>query len=255
MLEFVDQMGKVIVLPYLPKRIVSLVPSQTDLLYYLGLKNRIVGQTLFCIKPEKEFEKATKIGGTKKLNLDKIRDLKPDLIIGNKEENDKSQIEELQKEFPVWMSDINTIDQGLDMIVKLGVLVGRGEKAIKLEHDIRKGLGQLKRVNKTALYLIWQEPFMAVGNNTFINDVMEHAGITNILETKESRYPELNLGAIKDLNPDMLLLSSEPFPFKEKHKKELQVALPNMEIKLVDGEVFSWYGNKMMDIKGYFDSF
>jgi ABC-type Fe3+-hydroxamate transport system substrate-binding protein len=255
MLEFEDQMGKVIALPHLPKRIVSLVPSQTDLLYYLGLKNRIVGQTLFCIKPESEFKKSIKVGGTKKLNLDKIRDLKPDLIIGNKEENDKSRIEELQNEFPVWMSDINTIEEALDMIVKLGVVTGRGEKAIKLEHNIRKGLGQLKPVNKTALYLIWQEPFMAVGNNTFINDVMEHAGITNILGTKESRYPELNLDTIKDLNPDMLLLSSEPFPFKEKHKEELQKALPNMEIKLVDGEVFSWYGNKMVDIKGYFDEF
>lgn len=253
MLEFEDQMGNLVKLPQLPKRIVSLVPSQTDLLYYFGLRNKIVGQTLFCIKPEKEFVKATKVGGTKKLNLEKIRELKPDLIIGNKEENEKSQIEELQKEFPVWVSDINSIPEALDMIVKLGILVGKGEKAIKLEHDIRKGLGQLKQVNKTALYLIWQEPFMAVGHNTFIHDVMQQAGLINVLNADESRYPELSLERIKELNPEILLLSSEPFPFKDKHKEELRDQLPGIQIKLVDGEVFSWYGNKMVEIESYFN--
>ncbi len=153
------------------------------------------------------------------------------------------------------MSDINSINEALDMIVKLGVVLGKGEEAIKLEHHIRKGLSQIKPVNQTALYLIWQEPYMAVGLNTFINDVMLHASLTNVLKEEESRYPELNIERIKKLNPDVILLSSEPFPFKEKHKEELEKILPGTEVKLVDGEVFSWYGNKMLDIKSYFDTF
>lgn len=255
MLEFIDQMNRVVKLPHIPKRIVSIVPSQTELLYHWKLKYRLVGQTIFCIKPEKEFKKAVKVGGTKKLQIDKIKELKPDLIIGNKEENEKSQIEELEKHFPVWMSDINCIDDALDMFVKLGVVLGRMEKAAKLDHNVRKGLSQLKQVNKSAIYLIWQNPFMAVSNNTFIDDVMKHVGIRNCLEGEESRYPELSIEEIQEINPDLLLLSSEPYPFKEEHKLELQSKLPDTEIKLVDGEIFSWYGSKMLEWESYFKNF
>lgn len=255
MLEFIDQMNRKVELPHLPKRIVSLVPSQTELLYHWKLKYRLVGQTIFCIKPEKEFDKAVKVGGTKKLQLDKIRALKPDLIIGNKEENEQSQIEALAEEFPVWMSDINSIEEALDMFVKLGVVLGRMEKAAKLDHQVRLGLSQLKPVHKSAVYLIWQNPFMAVSENTFINDVMKKAGITNLVKNTSSRYPEISPEEIRALKPDLLLLSSEPYPFKDSHQKELTELFPETEVKLVDGEIFSWYGSRMLEIESYFKSF
>lgn len=107
--QFTDQMGRVVSINYPPRRILSLVPSQTELLFDLGLDREIVGITKFCIHPEDKFRTTAKVGGTKKLNLKKIRELKPDLIIGNKEENERDQIEELIGEFPVWMSDINVL--------------------------------------------------------------------------------------------------------------------------------------------------
>jgi ABC-type Fe3+-hydroxamate transport system substrate-binding protein len=115
-MEYVDQLNRTVFLAQPPQRIVSLVPSQTELLYDLGLGEKVVGQTIFCIHPHSAFKKATKIGGTKKLQLDKIRSLKPDLIVANKEENDQSQIETLAQDFPVWISDIITLDDALDMV-------------------------------------------------------------------------------------------------------------------------------------------
>lgn len=249
---FTDQTGTQIELRDTPKRIVSIVPSQTELLYHLGVVP--VAQTIFCIKPESKFKSAHKIGGTKKLQLDKIRALRPDLIIGNVEENSKDQILALREEFPVWMSDIYDLDDALSMIHSFGLMLGKqGESALLLD-QIEKSKERLFATTgskKKVLYLIWREPFMAAGRNTFINSMIELMGWENSILDENSRYPEVNDNSIADLKPDLILLSSEPFPFKEEHAEELRSHISGPEIVLVDGESFSWYGSRIPHAMDY----
>lgn len=244
---FIDQIGHQINIETTPKRIISVVPSQTELLFDLGLENEVVGITKFCIHPNSWFKNKTRIGGTKTLNINKIKQLKPDLIIANKEENTKQQIEELQQLFPVWTSNIRNLSESLEMIKQIGLItktnVNAEEIIAKIEQDF-KLLTSIKKQSKSTLYFIWREPFMSVGSSTFIHDVMARAGFVNALETSEN-YPVLTSEQIKTINPQLILLSSEPYPFKEKHIKEFKMLSKNAQILLVDGELFSWYGSRL----------
>lgn len=248
-----DQVGRTVVVPKYPKSIVSLVPSQTELLLELGLAKRVVGITKFCIHPDEWFRTKSRIGGTKQLDFEAILALNPDLIIANKEENNKEDIERLEKDFPVWVSDVNDLDSALEMIRLIAELTKTDSS--KLTQEIQSGFSQLKPIQpqKKVLYLIWKNPYMAAGNDTFINDLMQRCGFENVLS--ELRYPELTDDEIVQLNPELILLSSEPYPFKEKHIKELQNLLPNGTIKLVDGEMFSWYGSRLKLAPTYFQNF
>ena len=229
-----------------PVNFISLVPSQTELLYYLGVPP--IAQTLFCVHPKNRFKSSTKIGGTKKINLAKILALKPDLVIGNKEENDQTQIEELATHFPVWLSDIYTLADAFEMINEIGKLVGKEAKANELATTLQQEFYRPYGNNtiKSCLYLIWREPYMAAGQNTFINAILQALGYSNVMP-KNSRYPEINKEQLLELNPETILLSSEPYPFRQKHISELQAILPNAKIKLVDGELFSWYGPRLLE--------
>lgn len=248
--EYRDQLGRVISLSERPSRVISLVPSQTEFLYDLGLEEEILGITKFCIKPEAWFRNKTRVGGTKALDLEKINTLKPDLIIANKEENDQSQIEALWNQYPVWVSDIYTLEDAREMMQIIGKIFGADQRA----ESIIAGTSNLNRptTQLEALYLIWNEPYMAAGKNTFINTMMDIAGFKNLTD-EESRYPEYTLGDIQKLQPDVLLLSSEPFPFKKIHQSYLQQSLPHTKVILVDGEMFSWYGSRLTKAQAYFD--
>lgn len=241
-----------------PKRIISLVPSQTELLHYLGLDQRVVGITKFCVHPKGWYKHKTKVGGTKTVHLEKVAALNPDLIIGNKEENTKEQIEALQKQYPVWISDIKTLDDALEMIVVLGEMLGKSKKATELADTIEARFFSLKKskskeAKTTAAYIIWRKPYMVAASDTFIDAMLTWAGFENIFSDKK-RYPEIRIADLIARQPNSILLSSEPFPFKEKHIAELQEACPQSEIKLVDGELFSWYGNRLLESAAYFDS-
>lgn len=250
--RFTDQMGREISLNFPPKRIISLVPSQTELLFDLGLDEEIIGITKFCIHPKDKFKGKTKVGGTKKLDLDKIRALNPDLIIGNKEENDQSQIEELMKEFPIWMSDITLIEDSLQMIESIGELTGKTENALQIATNIKNSLAKIQ-INlgsqKSVAYFIWKDPYMLAGKDTFINSVLEKAGFDNAI--KLSRYPALAISEIKVLKPDLIFLSSEPYPFKNEHVAEMQLYFPESTVLIVDGEMFSWYGSRLQFTADY----
>ncbi|GAB4198808.1 MAG: helical backbone metal receptor [Bacteroidia bacterium] len=254
---FTDQLNRKIEIPqYPPQRIISLVPSITELLAELGLENQLVGITKFCIHPENIFRNKEKIGGTKNLNIEKIKQLNPDLIIGNKEENVKEQIEEISKYFPVWMSDVNTYEDAIKMIKEIGQLTNCSQKASLLISEIENEFAKLSLSshilkNKRVIYLIWYRPYMAVGNNTYIHDILSKIQCTNACNGKP-RYFEITPDEIKQLNPDYVLLSSEPFPFNQKHKAELESHLPDTcKVLLIDAEVFSWYGVKMKYLPDY----
>ena len=250
---FTDQLNKAIELKSFPKRIISIVPSQSELLWDLGLREELIGITKFCIHPKELHQAVTHIGGTKTLNIDKIRLLKPDVIIGNKEENDQAQIEALQKEFKVWMSDIYTLDDSLLMIEGIGELVNKKEEAKKITTLISTSFEHLKQTHQTVLYFIWKKPYMVAGRATFIGHLLEKIGLKNSISEINSRYPTLSLQDIISLNPELIFLSSEPYPFKEINIEELQKHLPHTRILIVDGELFSWYGSRLIYSVTYFN--
>ena len=250
---FNDQLNNTIQLTSFPKRIISLVPSQSELLWDLGIRDELVGITKFCIHPKVMFDSVTRVGGTKTLDLEVIKSLKPDLIIGNKEENEQSQFLELQKLYPVWMSDIFNLKDALQMIEMVGSITNRVEESKKNVNNIDLSFEGLKQKPASVLYLIWQKPYMAAGKATFIGDMLCKMGMINVISEQNARYPELTIDDIKSLNPDYIFLSSEPFPFKEKHVIDLKKELPNSKPLVVDGELFSWYGSRLLKSIDYFN--
>ncbi|MBK9013298.1 MAG: ABC transporter substrate-binding protein [Saprospiraceae bacterium] len=254
--RFTDQLGNTVHLDAPPRRIISLVPSQTELLFDLGLDEEVVGLTKFCVHPKEKWRTLPRVGGTKKVDFEKIAALHPDLIIGNKEENDRSQIEELQRHYPVWMSDIVTVEDAFSMIKSVGEITGKATKAQELAEEIRIAL-QSSVVNHQSsiptAYLIWYRPWMAVGSGTFIDSMLAQAGFTNVFHQK-TRYPEITLEELAAAAPQVVMLSSEPFPFKEQHIAEIKQLCPSTVVKLVDGELFSWYGSRMLQAAPYFAS-
>ena len=249
-----DMIGNKVELNYPPKRIISLVPSQTELLYDLGLNEEVVGITKFCVHPDEWFRSKKRVGGTKTVHIDIVKSLQPDLIIANKEENTKEQIEELSVLFPVWVSNIQTVEDGLKMIREVGALVDKADEAYLLATEIKSGFINLNKaaLPKHVAYFIWRKPWMCAGGDTFISDVIKKIGWENVLADK-LRYPEIVLEELKDKDIDLILLSSEPYPFKDAHIAEIKGVLPDVEVLLVDGEMFSWYGSRMLKAVSYFE--
>ncbi|MBL7774534.1 MAG: ABC transporter substrate-binding protein [Saprospiraceae bacterium] len=251
---FTDQMHRAVALElYPPRRIVSLVPSQTELLGALGLDAEVVGITKFCVHPERWFRSKTRVGGTKTVHLDRVAALAPDLIIGNLEENDREQIEALAAQFPVWMSDVRGLDDALRMIDGVGQLTGKSEAAQAMCSEIRRRFAALPPPERPlrAAYFIWRKPYMAAGSDTFIDAMLAAAGFENVFRN-QPRYPEVSLEALAAARPELIMLSSEPFPFSEKHVGAFREACPGAQIKMVNGEMFSWYGSRLLEAPAYF---
>ncbi|MCI5059007.1 MAG: helical backbone metal receptor [Flavobacteriales bacterium] len=232
------------------QRIISLVPSLTELLFDLGLANQIVGRTKFCIHPAELIPSVPIIGGTKTVKIDKIRELEPDIIIANKEENEQSQIELLSSQFNVLLTEIETLRDALNAINNIGIATNRNvesEDIIKKLSGIHQTLAIPIEQKPTILYFIWHAPAMIAGNNTYINDFCDNLGLNNLGVLFPGRYPKIEPHDFQNVpDPEFVLLSSEPFPFKEKHLKHYMQLFPNSRILLVDGEVFSWYGTRLL---------
>ncbi|HRD54476.1 MAG TPA: helical backbone metal receptor [Flavobacteriales bacterium] len=252
--QLTDQMLRTVEVPDRPQRIISLVPSQTELLHDLGLDERVVGITKFCVHPETWFKTKHRVGGTKKVDLEKVRALKPDLIIGNKEENDRKDILALEQEYPVWMSDVRTLSDAMDMITSLGAITGTEDKAARIMSGIAQGFRALHPLEetRTVAYFIWREPFMVAGHGTFVNDMLLRLGLTNVFDEGDARYPEITAQELAEADPDIILLASEPYPFAEKHILEINMICPGTPVRLVDGEMFSWYGSRLLRAPAYF---
>ena len=252
---YIDMMGYPVEVRSRPERIISLVPSLSLLLSDFGLGKRLVGVTKFCVHPSELRQSATVIGGTKTLHMDRIDALEPDLIIANKEENNKDDIERLQMKYPVWVSDIGNADQAIDATRMLGEIVAAGEDGRLILQQIienRKDYLTMSEAKEDSVaYIIWRNPWMAAGAGTFIDAMLKEAGFRNAFED-HSRYPVFELHTLKELGTDRIFLSSEPFPFKESHKQEFLEWVPKEKIHLVDGEMFSWYGSRMTDAYPYF---
>lgn len=253
-IQLTDQIGHVIEVDSQPQRIISLVPSQTELLAYFGLTEQVVGITKFCIHPEEWFRSKTRVGGTKNVDFNKIEQLNPDLVICNKEENKESDVKALMEKYPVWTSDIHDLEDAMAMIHSLGEITGKNNEAEKLNAKIKRNFEELRQSKKEALrvlYLIWKEPYMAAGKDTFIDYMISQCGFINVSEPSMGRYPQLTAEQIKALQPQVILLSSEPYPFKEKHLAEFNSYYPGILSVLVDGEYFSWYGSRLLKAPKY----
>lgn len=238
-----------------PKRIICLVPSLTELLFDLGLGESVVGITKFCIRPPDWQTSKIIIGGTKNININKIRGCSPDLIIANKEENVKEQVENLAMEFDVLLTEVTNLKEALQLISHIGIITRTSLKAGQLIDQIEKGFAVLttKIIKLNTCYLIWRKPYMTVGGDTFISDMMLTCGFNNLYRHK-IRYPLVDMEQLKKSNCRLLILSSEPYPFQQKHIVELQTLLPGAKIILADGEMFSWYGSRLLHAPAYFNT-
>ncbi|RLJ31715.1 substrate-binding family protein [Chryseobacterium sp. 7] len=232
-------------------KIVSLVPSITEALFDLGLtENEVVGRTKFCIHPQDKIKNVLVIGGTKNINIEKIKALQPDLILANKEENVKEQVEALMDDYKVMVTNIDTIEDNYYLLKNLGKLLGKEDRAQLFNVKIYDILNQAKlNIPVKAAYLIWNNPYMTIGSDTFIHRILSEIGFENIFKDK-TRYPQITQEDLADA--DVIMLSSEPFPFKEKHIEELQAFYPDKKIMIVDGEAFSWYGTHIAKCEHYF---
>jgi len=242
------------VLAQVPQRIVSLVPSQTELLFDLGLDEQIVGVTKFCVYPAEKVKLKTKIGGTKNFDLTAIAALKPDLVIGNKEENYQAGIEALRARYRVWLTDIVTLEDALQMIEEVGALVGFAASAQLLSAHIQNAFAQLIPAPTPlprVAYFIWRKPYMVAASGTFIDQMLQIAGFQNVFSAL-NRYPAISVQQLQAVSPDLIFLSSEPYPFRQKHFAELQAICPNARVQLIDGELFSWYGSRLQYSAAYF---
>lgn len=248
-----DHLGRNVNFHYPPKRIVSFAPAITDTLYSLGLDTKIVGRTRFCVHPKGKVEKAINVGGTKDMKIERVQALTPDIVITEKEENTKEMVEELEKFVPVYVFEIQTVEDALKMIVDLERLTDRSEEAIELKQKIIAAFNKIPalEVKKRIAYVIWKNPYMVVGKNTYIQSLLQRLGFENPFVEFEGRYPTVTEEDLRAANLDYLLLATEPYPFREKHKQEFRDIAPGANLKIVDGEMF-WYGVKMLDAAKYF---
>ena len=251
-MKIVDQLGRSLELPETPLKVISLVPSITEMLYALGVEP--VAQTIFCIHPADKFKDAAKIGGTKKLKISEILDLNPDLVIANKEENLKEEIEPIAQKVPTYISDIGTISEAERMIEDIGLILDCENKASALIKSIRNNRQDRAGFEpRSYLYLIWREPYFVTGSDTFITDMLNEVGLVNAFN--EDRYKEISMEDMRRIEPDYVFLSSEPYPFKIIHVNELQPMLPDSKVVLIDGEMVSWYGSRIPDGLKYLKEF
>lgn len=256
-MQFTDQLDRTFLLNKTPKRIISLVPSQTELLCDLGLEDTIVGVTKFCIHPFYIKQTKTIVGGTKNIKIDIIKELNPDIILCNKEENTKEIVEICEQIAPTHISDIFTIDDSLELIKQYGELFSRRTEASKIIQKINFKLNNFQtfitdKETKKVAYFIWRNPWMVAGNSTFINHLLELNKFENIYKNK-NRYPEVAIKKIRlEGDPDLVFLSSEPYPFTEEHAFELGRFTHHAKTIFVDGEMFSWYGSRLLKAFNYF---
>lgn len=252
--DYIDSLNRRVHLNKTPERIISLVPSMTELLFDLGLENQIAGITKFCIHPERLVQLVPKIGGTENIDLKKIDEINPDLIICSKEENKEKEINLLMDSYPVFVGDVRNFNDAINLIYETGIMTGKEIEAQKIINKINNAFATISEIKEPipVVYLIWKNPYMTINCETFINDMLSIAGFYNVFNNKSERYPIISIEEITDKNPQLVFLSSEPYPFKEKDKMELMMSLQYSEIRHVNGEMFSWYGSHMINAPEYF---
>ncbi|MBE2246939.1 MAG: ABC transporter substrate-binding protein [Candidatus Competibacteraceae bacterium] len=236
-----------------PKRIVSLVPSQTEFLFDIGLHDRVIGITNYCVHPKEWAQTKIRIGGPKDFSIDAIRLLNPDLIIANKEENNQDKILLLKKYYPVWISDVRSVQHAFDMMTRIGEMVKKTKETSEIITKCHHNFQRIQPISKPlrVVYLIWRNPYMTINHDTFIHDMLTSCGFLNCFANETSRYPIITDDKLRNAKPDLVILPSEPFPFSQRHVDEIRSIIPKSRFFLVKGEMFSWYGSRMIKFVPY----
>jgi ABC-type Fe3+-hydroxamate transport system substrate-binding protein len=224
-------------------RIVSLVPSITELLCDLDLSEQVVGRTGFCIHPWEIVREIPKVGGTKDLKFDRIRELEPTHVVVNVDENRREDAEALAEFIPnVVVTHPLAPRDNLDLYRQMGREFDREAEAEALCEKFEASLARVdERPEQRVLYLIWRDPWMTISPETYISQTLGLFNWRTVPASTDERYPVVELG---DVEVDRVLLSSEPFHFKEHHVAEVEALVPGAEVSLVDGEMTSWYGSR-----------
>jgi ABC-type Fe3+-hydroxamate transport system substrate-binding protein len=230
-------------------RIVSLVPSITELLFDLGLGGQVVGRTGFCIHPWAQVRHVPKVGGTKDLRFDVIRGLRPTHVVVNVDENRREDAEALAEFVPEVVVTHPVVPRdNLALYRQMGQVFGVSARAEALCAEFEATYAELAARRATAvtepvLYLIWKDPWMTVAPETYISAMLELVGWRTLPRESSERYPEVDVAAYAG-EVSRVLLSSEPFHFKEQHLTEVRALVPGAEVALIDGEMTSWYGSR-----------
>jgi iron complex transport system substrate-binding protein len=250
----IDDLQREFTISFPPQRVVSTVPSITELIADLNAEDQLVGLTRFCKDPEGLKSRKNIIGSTKRLEFEKIKSLNPDLIIGNKEENIKSQVLDITSISPYYISVVESMSDNLRLIKNTGIILDKNEEAkilLKQTNQVIDEVQNFYQGRKRVAYLIWRNPMMLASKGTYINSMLELLGFENAFANAESRYPITSFDELRNADLDYVFLSSIPFPFREIHIQEFKMNLPNVDVKLVDGEVFSYYGSRLSKSKNY----
>ncbi len=227
-----------------PTRIVSLVPSLTELLFALGAGASVVGRTRFCTEPA-EAARVPSVGGTKNPNVARIVALQPDLVIANKEENRREDVDELRSAgLDVLVTDPNSVDEALAMIAGIGALLGHPGEASVIIADVHAALAEPSHGGQPRVFVaVWKQPFLGLGCASYGHDLLERAGAVNVLGGRP-RYPEVTTAEVAALNPSLILLPAEPYPFKDSDVAEYGRIAP---ARIIDGRLLWWYGPRIPD--------
>lgn len=254
----VDASGVPLALGARPRRIVSLVPSTTELLCDLGLADRLVGVTVYCVEPRDVVRDKAKVGGEKDPDLERIRRLEPDLVVANVEENVQAHVETLREwGIAVWVTYPRNVPDSLQMIRELGEVTAVPERAAALLDKLAPLAAHTRalaaaRSPVPVFYAIWRNPYMTINTDTYLSDVLATCGAANIFADRTERYPVVTLDEAAARQPSVILLPDEPFRFRRVHLKDFEPyrdvpAVRDGRIHLVDGKPFSWHGRRLAD--------
>jgi ABC-type Fe3+-hydroxamate transport system substrate-binding protein len=255
-LTVVDALGRPFPVGAAPERIVSLVPSLSEALFAFGLGERIAGVTRFCVEPKEGVAGKTKVGGTKTLDLAAVEALQPDLIIASAEENREDDVRRLiDGGRPVFVTLPTTVRGAIDLLGQLALLTDSAEAAQPIIQEAEEALAAVREASAGGEPLrvfcpIWRNPYMTIGPGTYMHDVIAVCGGRNVFEGRDQRYPRVELSEAAALDPEVVLLPSEPYRFRERHFADFE-AFPQMaavrrgNVMLVDGRMLSWYGPRI----------
>ncbi|MBW7925144.1 MAG: ABC transporter substrate-binding protein [Burkholderiaceae bacterium] len=245
-------------------RIVSLVPSLTELLCQLGLREQLVGRTGFCIHPRDALRDVPRVGGTKDVDIERVRALAPTHVVVNVDENEKPVVDRIAELGPeIVVTHPITVDDNLALIESFGERFDVHAVAQRIADRQREAVhrvGTRRFAPVDVLYLIWKDPWMSIGRETFIAHMLAAVGLRSVVTEAQPRYPQVDDPSIDARGACVVLLSSEPYRFLERHRLALQRASARSTpmFATIDGEMTSWYGTRAIDglhyLLGYRDA-
>jgi ABC-type Fe3+-hydroxamate transport system substrate-binding protein len=255
-MRYVDALKRRVTIKSPPKRIVSLVPSLTEALFVFGVDKAVVGVTNFCVEPREGVGEKPKVGGTKTLNVDRVLELEPELVVASAEENRKEDIQALIDEgLRVYVTLPSTVEEAIELLEQLADMTGAGRKAARVVKEARAALDDMRARNDgmapvSTFCPIWRNPWMSIGPGTYMHDFVTVCGGANIFAWRHERYPRIELAEMAERNPEVVLLPDEPYRFSSKHVPEIAAfsdvpAVQNGRIYLVDGKRLCWYGPRI----------